>query len=62
VASDGGGESPTVRTAILSSPEGVLLVHQGDEILGQYRVGAIGDDSMELTRTADGTTLRLTLK
>jgi hypothetical protein len=62
VASDGGGERATVRTAILSSPEGVLLVHQGDQVLGQYRVGAIGDDSVELTRTADGTSFRLTLK
>ena len=61
VASDPDGQR-IVRTAILSSPAGVLLVHEGDEVLGQYRVGAIGDDSVELTRLADGTTLRLALR
>ena len=61
VASDsqGGG---TVRTAILSSPGGVLLVKEGDEVLGQYRVGAVGEDSVELTRLSDGTALRIALK
>ena len=61
VASDTEGGS-TVRTAILSSPGGVLLVHQGDEVLGQYRVGAIGEESVELMRLSDGTALRITLK
>ena len=61
VASDSEGER-TVRTAILSSPGGVLLVKEGDEVLGQYRVGAIGEDSVELTRLSDGTALRITLK
>lgn len=61
VASDPDGER-IVRTAILSSPEGVLLAKEGDEVLGQYRVGAIGDDSVALTRLSDGTTLRITLK
>jgi hypothetical protein len=61
VASDPDGQR-TVRTAILSSPNGVLLVHEGDEILGQYRVGAIGEDAVELTRLADGTAFRITLK
>lgn len=41
---------------------GVLLVHQGDDVLGQYRVGAIGEDSVELTRLSDGTAHRITLK
>ena len=61
VASDPDGER-TVRTAILSSPGGVLLVHEGEEVLGQYRVGAIGEDSVELTRLSDGAALRITLK
>jgi len=61
VASDPDG-ARTVRTAILSSPAGVLLVHEGDEVLGQYRVGAIGEDAVELTRLADGAALRITLK
>jgi hypothetical protein len=61
VASDPDG-ARTVRTAILSSPAGVLLVHEGDEVLGQYRVGTIGEDAVELTRLSDGTALRITLK
>ncbi len=61
VASDPDGER-TVRTAILSSPAGVLLVHEGEEVLGQYRVVAIGEDSVALTRLSDGTALRITLK
>lgn len=61
VASDPDG-ARTVRTAILSSAAGVLLVHEGDEVLGQYRVGTIGEDSVELTRLSDGTALRITLK
>lgn len=61
VASDPDG-TRTVRTAILSSPAGVLLVHEGDEVLGQYRVGAIGEDAVELTRLSDGTAFRITLK
>ena len=61
VASDPDG-ARTVRTAILSSPAGVLLVHEGDEVIGQYRVGTIGEDAVELTRLSDGIALRITLK
>jgi hypothetical protein len=49
------------RTAILSSPMGVLLVHEGDTILDDYRVGAIEAESVELVRVSDGTSTRLTL-
>jgi hypothetical protein len=48
------------RTAILSSPSGVLLVHEGDAVMGDYRVGRIESEAVELVK-ADGTTLRLTL-
>lgn len=61
VASDRDGDT-SVRTAILSSPNGVLLVREGDQVLGQYRVGTIGEASIELTRLSDGTLLRLSLK
>jgi hypothetical protein len=61
MASDADGER-VVRTAILSSPAGVLLVHEGDEVLGQYRVGAIGENSVELIRLSDGVALRLALR
>ena len=48
------------RTAILSSPEGVLLVREGDPVLGEYRVGRIESEAVELVKS-DGTSLRLTL-
>ena len=49
------------RTAILSSPSGVLLVREGDPVLGEYRVGRIESEAVELVKS-DGTTLRLTLR
>jgi hypothetical protein len=49
------------RTAILSSPSGVLLVREGDPVLADYRVARIESAAVELVKT-DGTTLRLTLK
>ncbi len=61
IATDPDGER-TVRTAVLSTPQGVLLVHEGDDVLGQYRVVTIGDDAVELLRRSDNTPLRLILK
>jgi hypothetical protein len=49
------------RTAILSAPSGVLLVREGDEVAGQYRVGAVDAEGIELIRLDDGGILRLTL-
>jgi hypothetical protein len=49
------------RTAILSSPMGVLLVHEGETILDYYRVGTIEAETIELVRLSDGTSTRLTL-
>jgi hypothetical protein len=49
------------RTAILSSPSGVLLVKEGDDIGGGYRIGRVESEAVELVKI-DGTTLRLTLK
>ena len=51
----------TSRTAVVSSPAGVELVREGDEILG-YRVARIESDAVELVRTSDGSMRRLTLK
>jgi hypothetical protein len=48
------------RTAILSSPSGVLLVREGDAVPGDYRVSRIEAEAVELVKT-DGSTLRLTL-
>ena len=50
------------RTAIFGSPEGVLLAHEGEEILGQYRVAKIEGEAVELVRLADGATIRIGLR
>lgn len=55
-------EQRVERTAILSSADGVLLVHEGDDVLGQYRVAKIESEAVELVKRADGTTLRLGFK
>jgi hypothetical protein len=52
----------TERTAILSSPGGVLLVREGDQVLGRYRVSRIDAEAVELTSLSDGAPLRLTLR
>jgi hypothetical protein len=52
----------TERTAIFSSPAGVLLVREGETILGQYRVGRIDATTVELIRVEDGTTTRFLLR
>lgn len=51
----------TLRTAVLSSPAGVLIVREGEEILGYYRVGRIESEAVELVAIGSGTTRRLTL-
>jgi hypothetical protein len=48
------------RTAIVSSPGGVELLREGNEILG-YRVVRIESEAVELVRISDGSTLRFTL-
>ena len=42
------------RAAILSAPAGVLIVRQGESVAGLYTVVSIGDESVELESTADG--------
>ena len=51
----------TVRTAVLSAPTGVLIVREGEEILGYYRVGRIESDAVELVAIDSGQRRRLTL-
>lgn len=51
-----------VRTAIISTPDDVLLVKEGDSIAGQYRVTDIAEDSVELTRQSDNSVVRLSLR
>jgi hypothetical protein len=49
------------RAAMISMPSGVLIVREGESIAGLYNVIAIGEDSIDLEATADGSrrTLRL---
>jgi hypothetical protein len=51
-----------VRTAIISTPDDVLLVKVGDAIGGQFTVAAIDADAVELVRIDTGATVRLALK
>jgi hypothetical protein len=50
------------RTAVLSVPAGVLLVREGDVVLGQYRVARIEAGAVELTDASGGPAVRLTLR
>jgi hypothetical protein len=50
------------RTAVLSSPSGVLLVREGETVLGRYRVVRIESAAVELVELTDGGTLRLALR
>ena len=61
IAEDREGDN-TRRTAVLSSPTGVLLVHEGDDVLGRYRVSKIEPEAVELVSPEDGATTRLTLR
>jgi hypothetical protein len=51
-----------VRTAILSTPSGVVLAKVGDEVLGRFRLSKIDEDAAELVELSDGTLVRLALK
>ena len=52
------------RSAVVSLPNGVLIVREGDSVAGLYTVVAIGDDSIELESTGDHSrrTLRLSAR
>jgi hypothetical protein len=60
VASDVVDGSPR-RSAVVSLPNGVLIVREGESVAGLYTVVAIGEDSIELESLGDGSrrTLRL---
>jgi hypothetical protein len=55
-------DGQAVRTAIISMPDGVQLVKEGDLLAGQYKVATIGADAVELVRVSDGATVRLALR
>ena len=49
------------RSAVVSLPNGVLIVREGESVAGLYTVVAIGEDSIELQSTGDSSrrTVRL---
>src|SRR5262245_4122776 len=49
------------RSAVISLPNGVLIVREGESVAGLYTVVAIGEDTIELESPGDGShrTLRL---
>jgi hypothetical protein len=49
------------RSAVVSLPNGVVIVHEGESVAGLYTVVAIGEDSIDLESTGDHSrrTLRL---
>lgn len=49
------------RTAVLSAPGDVVLAKEGDEVSG-YRVERIAGDHVELSRLADGSAFRLSIR
>ena len=51
-----------VRTAVISSPDGLFLAREGEPVTERYRVTRIGADAVELGDTATGGTIRLGLR
>ena len=47
------------RTAILNTPSGLVFVHEGDVVAGEFQVKTISEDAVVLIRTVDGSALRL---
>jgi len=50
------------RTAIFSSPSGVMLAREGEMVGGLFRVVSIDEDAATLEQVSDGTKLRLSLR
>jgi hypothetical protein len=61
IAEDRSGDG-VERTAVLSSQAGVLLVREGETVLGRYRVTRIEANAVELTDTLGGPAVRLTIR
>jgi hypothetical protein len=49
------------RSAVLSTPAGVLIVREGESVGGLYTVVSIAEESIELEATADGSRRSLRL-
>lgn len=61
VAEDTGAGSP-VRTAIISAPDQLYVVKEGESVTARYGVRRISADVVELVDTSDSSALRLALK
>ena len=61
VAEDGAAGNP-VRTAIISAPDQLYVVREGERVTSRYGVARISPDVVELVDTGDSTELRLALK
>jgi hypothetical protein len=51
-----------VRTAVISSPDGLFLAREGEPVTARYRVTRVGADAVELGDAATGGTIRLGLR
>jgi hypothetical protein len=51
-----------VRTAVISSPDGLFLAREGEPVTARYRVTRIGAEAVELGDTTTGGTIRLGLR
>jgi hypothetical protein len=51
-----------VRTAIISTPNGIVLAGVGDVVFGDYHVRAIDPGGVDLSRDGDGVALTLLLR
>jgi hypothetical protein len=61
IAEDQQTNGDVSRTAVVSTPSGVELVREGDQLLG-YRVARIESEAVELVSLADGSVLRISLR
>jgi hypothetical protein len=50
------------RTAILSTPAGVVLAREGEDLLERFRVSKVEEDAVEIVTISDGVMTRLALR
>lgn len=62
IAEDQGPSGPTRTAIIADESESILMVTVGQNVLGRYRVEAIGADAVELTDVATNAVRRLGLR
>lgn len=55
-------EEGSVRTAMIESGDELLMVTEGQTVVGRYRVGTVSPDAVDLIDLGTGATRRLSLK